>query len=175
MNKEYFIPTIPDLHEGYECEIFDQIRTEYGGSKLMKDVRWYPIKVGRLNHNNPIRLSKLRKSERIRTKRFTPADLLMNGWTFSHSAILEIGGNPMSVYKKIEKVNQDECDDCEHKSYILYAPNFAWYKTWGGSEIIIEREITGGFFGGTRKHSIYRGQIPSINEYRKLCKLLSIK
>lgn len=151
-NNKYYTPRIEDITIGYECEIYEQ-----STNKLIKSVNWHIVSVvlGNSEYGETVAINKITnylKQNKIRVPYLTKENIESEGWVFRGSICSDSSckGWELSFIKDGMKYNFSFTQNYQAHIY-----------TWDSTE-------------GT--HTIFRGVIKSINEFRYITKeLLDIK
>lgn len=154
--SEYYTPQIEDLFIGYECEVYNQCT-----NKLIKKVEWNTVKVALHGETgNSIGITQCKnylKNEKLRTKYLTKEQIEAEGW--SPEKILWEGKDEQDIHvdgfsKSISEILWYDFLFEEGKITII--------KKYYRNEVAQVCE------------TIFSGNCPSINEFRKIQKLLKI-
>lgn len=149
----YYTPSIEDIHVGYKCEVYGQSTT-----KLIKNISFHEVTVGlHMEVGKSVGINQipnLIKKEYIRTPYLTKEQIEKEGWVedtdhpiFSGSLSIK---NDKATYllRMIDKTN------IRIIRYTKPDHNNIWKMQ--------------------QRSTIYDGDCPSINEFRKIVKLLGI-
>lgn len=141
----YYTPNIKDLHIGYECDVYNQ-----STSKLVKRIGWNSVKIGMHQENGKTigftQCPRMIKNETLRTPFLIKQQIITEGW---------------------------EDHSCERATFFLIKGDYFLTLKEGHLSIVHTRFLdysrTGNYNG-----SVYEGNCPSINEFRKIVELLNI-
>lgn len=166
-NIKYYTPKIEDLFEGYEFEYqeYDEEKDEYVDNWIKSG---FDSRAG-LGHD----LTHVFNEGRVRVPYLRKERLLLDGW--AESNFKEKYNRLQMKYLQKESSRNFKadpnamCSDCKYATYYLGITRYADYP------IKIIKETTGGFFGGERLETLFYGYIPTINEFKVICKWLKIK
>lgn len=147
--NQYFTPSIEDIRVGYECEMFDDRLQD------PENINWINVV---LDDWDQVGYAIEDIKWRVRVPYLTKEQIEAEGWEFVD--IYRDGGTSV-FYKLGERKNSYEL--------IVGRTNMM---TPSSNIIINKTERDGNIF---RKNLIYNGDAPSINEFRKICKLLNIR
>lgn len=146
--EKYYTPNVEDIHIGYECEIKPKGSEEFDWMKYVIN--------GNNNFDRYFRDS-------IRTPYLTKEQIETEGF-IDTGGISPFFGQHTMFYKEIEPDSNFKDDFARRYTVSLEQ-----------GKIRIEEALFGGFTGTHESYSqIYYGKCPSINEFRKICKLLGI-
>lgn len=146
MDTLYYTPKVEDLHIGYECEILGQ-----STSKLIKKVDWHKVEVGfhqEIGEKVGInQVPGLIKAGKIRTPYLSAEQIKKEGWKLR----TEYTGYYRFVFEK-------------GNSWLSFNPEER-------SILIMPIDPVKEFYEYNLR---YAGSCPSINEFRKICKLIGV-
>jgi len=161
--KEYYIPNIEDIHIGYECEFhgmttggiyfFNEDGTKNEKTSIEPHIQiWYPITCGLeiwSNDRTPEDIFKLIKNNQIRTPYLTREQIKNEGWVI--------------ISKK-----SDNNYTYGNKGYLGTELRY----DSGYCTLAIYNTILGG--GKDVTYPAFYGECKSINEFRKIIKMINI-
>jgi hypothetical protein len=166
--KKYFIPTIEDIHVGYECELLPvneeawyKVRLQYRhgyedkydpNSLYNLNPFWYGyVPVEMYGRDFPV-ICRVKDLDHLRVPYLTEEQIKKEGWTYKHANGLVIA---LTFTKGKYSLN--------------------WF--WNDKKILIHKitDSWAGHPGNVDVEKVYDGSCPSINEFRKIMKLLNIK
>lgn len=164
MKDKYYVPELEELFVGYECEVYRQSTT-----KLIRRVEWHKLLVD-TNYNeygqtvafNTTR--KLIKNQLLRTEYLTPEQIEKLGYKLYAK---DNYGFP--IFRKFIKSPDNEADGYDITITIKYIDS-----SHGSPKVEITKKAEGGFTGNSEITAGYRGICKSINEFKKLVKVLDI-
>ena len=147
MENKYFVPEISDLRVGYECEIYEQ-----STNKLIKKIDWHPVKViiGNSKYGKSIAINRIPnylKQDKIRVSYLTKEQIESEGWKFNGTGFIGVDNKEIEVY------NKKNCELRKYKNEFITIAQF------------IENQLI---------DILYKGTCKSINELRRIQKLLEI-
>lgn len=145
---KYYTPELEDLFIGYECEWFGEL-----GRKLIKqDKQWQKFKIISSNNISPTVIKNLR------TKYLTIEDIENEGWKNLNIKSPFTGKD----YKFSKIVDGAGFNETSIYTLTFHSPN----------ELKIHLETETSYLD--INETIYYGKCPSINEFKKITKLLGI-
>lgn len=167
-NNKYYTPDIEDLFIGYECErlvMEDQTPIVIENAQRLKEIIDKRLKGSKVWESykieSPLYIVDLINSNLIRTKYLDKSDIEELGWTevkerFKHPFLGLIEG-----YKIINETTgfneTSEYQLCKHPNSTIISIYRIYESSWG-----------------SQHEQIYSGNCPSINEGKKLMKMLNI-
>lgn len=149
MENKYYTPNIEDFYVGYECEIknsSDPISFEWEWVKFKDN---FDFDMGKIGNDNDYDFAYLRndlKDGNIRTPYLTREQIEAEGW------------------KKIH-----------YREYIKDLEDITIHFFNGNKEEEHDEKYLSTFSIHNKYYNLFEGDCPSINEFRKICKLLNIK
>lgn len=170
MENKYYTPNIEDIFIGYECELF------LPKNDWFKAEEWRPFKISENGYSKSgpyggdlselDEVCSLIKLGQVKTKYLSKEDIESEGYErqnnwFDDTKTQRLGMIP--DYKK----------ETDFGSIRLYLKDFNFPHQHVSIEIYVKaKEVD--IFNMSMKHFVYHGPIKSINEFRKLCKILEI-
>lgn len=153
MENKYYTPDTSDLRVGYEAEI----------SHIDSDI-WIPTK---WRHNEEVLstiTNLLNYNRRIRTPFLTKEQIENEGWEFNYLGKNDWfkGNIPILPYNEID-----------YPFELWFKLNKYWLGFYKSIHKIVILEKSDKYSEG--ESILFKGTIPSINEFRYICKLLNIK
>lgn len=151
MNK-YYIPSIEDIHVGYECEVYGQTTT-----KLIKNIDFHKVVVGlHMEVGKKVGINQipnLLKKGYIKVPYLTKEQIEKEGW---------IEDNDHPLFRGLLKLLTDKA------TY--------WLRINVHNIVIIRytKVERNNVWEMQQRSVVYDGKCPSINEFRKIEKLLGI-
>lgn len=160
----YYTPELDELFVGYECEVYRQ-----ANNKLMKDVKWHKLLVD-TNYNsfgetvafNTVK--KLIKNNFLRTQRLTQFQIENLGYKLYAK---DSYGFP--ILRKFTPQPATIMDSYDITVTIKFMKS-----SFGFPQLEITKKEEGGFAGNSEITAGYRGECKSINEFKKLVKVLGL-
>ena len=150
-DNNYYVPNKEDIFIGYECEI-QKTQTTSGWQKHI----WYDENFFDLEDN----------IIRIRTKYLSKEDIENEGYERQNNWFDETKTQRLGMIPDYKK-------ETDFGSIRLYLGDFDFPHQYVSIEIYVKAK-EGDVFNMSMKHFVYHGKIKSINEFRKLCKMLEI-
>lgn len=154
---EYYTPSIEDIHVGYKCEVYGQSTT-----KLIKNVSFHEVKVGlHIEVGKSVGINQipnLIKKGYIRTPYLTKEQIEKEGWVYKSSNGVRYWFEKLDMFIDAPHSPSHQILAAE----LIHDPEY--------NTIQIKVKLRSDF----EYHTFFEGNCPSINEFRKIVKLLGI-
>lgn len=161
MNKEYYIPEIEDLFVGYECEKLI-VLTEETDKNVYKS-NWVSHTITSVDFSNidtPSYEAMVFRLINVRTPYLTKEQIEKEGWEVTNEGV-DSCGNEIFFKEYKNKLNIFN---------VKYYLEFTHCNGNFGIRLYMQKSL----FDDSVISHLYCGNCPSINEFKKICKLLEI-